>query len=163
VVVAILAGHVIGHGRVISDWANAAAGSSSMDEYRVAVVIFSAALVALAGIAAAAATEVWPEPVDGWRSMLPARPGYVAVGAAVAVLMPPAWSLTQHGRPTMDLGSTALAFALPWGVGIAAVGWLRGRAAVVAGATVAVSAVLCAAFIVSVHMHTFYSTTPGDD
>jgi hypothetical protein len=57
VVVAILAGQVIGHGRVISDWANAAAGSSSMDEYRLAVVIFSAGLVALAGTAAAAATE----------------------------------------------------------------------------------------------------------
>ena len=105
------------------------------------------------------ATEVWPAPTLGWRRMMPARPGYVALGMVVALVLPMLWGVAHEGRP----GPAALLYSLPWGAGLAAVGWLRGRAAAVAGVTVVVSAVVCGAFAVSTHMMAYYARSPAGD
>jgi len=97
------------------------------------------------------ATEVWPAPTLGWRRMMPTRPGYVALGMVVALVLPVLWGVAP----------AALLYSLPWGAGLAAVGWLRGRAAAVAGVTVVVSAVVCGAFAVSMHLMAAESPT-GD-
>jgi hypothetical protein len=161
-VAAIVAAQVAGNGVVmVRDWFNTN-GTSGLGQYRLASVITWAAVVALAGAAAAvaAAAVVWREPADGWHGLAPARPGYVALGAAVALLLPLIWDAVQDGRGIIPLGHTALMYSLPWGAGLAAVGWLRGRAAVAAGVTVAVSAVLCVVFVVSAHLVAYYSTPP---
>jgi hypothetical protein len=90
-----------------------------------------------AGVASAAAASVWFEPTGGWRRVIPVRPWYVALGTAVALLLPLA-----SGDPAV------LLYSLPWGIGLAAAGWLCGRAAVTAAWTVAGSAVLYASFLV---------------
>jgi hypothetical protein len=124
-----------------------------------------AAAVALAATAAtvAAAAVAWREWAGGWRGLVPSRPGYVAAGAAVAVLLPVGWnpppgSLFFHAAHQI----ATLTYALPWAAGLAAAGWLRGRTAVTAGVTVAVSAVLCIAIIVGADLYTAYMTPPDD-
>jgi len=124
-----------------------------------------AAAVALAAAAAtvAATAVVWRVRAGGWHGLVPARPGYVAAGAAVAVLLPVAWNPPPD---SLFLNAThqiaTLTYALPWGAGLAAAGWLRGRTAITAGVTVAASAVLCIAIIVGTEMYTDYSTPPDD-
>jgi hypothetical protein len=144
----VAAGIVAGNGSaVVRPWVDA----SGLGRYELGLVVVSAALVALAGAAMAvtAAAEVWFEPSPGWRSIVPIRPGYVVLGVAVVLLLPLAWG-----------DGTALAYALPWGVGLAAAGWLCGRAAVAAGWSVTVSAVTCAVIAFTVHA---LEPSPGGD
>jgi len=117
------------------------------------LMIISAAVVTLAGtgVASAAAASVWYEPTGGWRRVLPVRPWYLALGTAVALLLPWAW-----GEPTV------LVFSLPWGIGLAAAGWLCGRAAATAAWTVAGSAVLYASYLV-IHLLVFPAPLPTGD
>jgi hypothetical protein len=136
-------------------------------QYLTITPITYAAAVTLAGSAAAvaAAAMLWREPANGWRGLVPARPGYVVAGAAVAVLLPLTWNAATESGDITGLGHIAtLTFALPWGAGLAAVGWLRGRAAVDAGRTVTVSAILCTVYVVSISALAYYSTplTGGD-
>ena len=95
-----------------------------------ATPITYAATVAVAASAAAvaAAAVVWREPADGWRSLAPARPGYVAAGSAVVVLLPQTWNAAAESGDITGLAAIAtLTYALPWGMGVAVVGWMRGR------------------------------------
>ncbi|MFI7543660.1 hypothetical protein [Actinoplanes sp. NPDC049599] len=161
-VAALAAGQVVGQGWVmVRDWPGAEI-TGGVGRYSVAMVIISVAVVVLAGTAAAAAAEVWPEPVGGWRAALPARPGYVALGVAVALGVPMAWGV-EDGQGIFPAGPAVWLYALSWGAGLAAVGWLRGRAAVVAGVTVVLSAVVCAVFVVSIHVVAYYATPPVAD
>ncbi|WP_155370278.1 hypothetical protein [Catellatospora vulcania] len=61
-----------------------------------------------------------------------------ATGAAVAVGLPVA--MLGGLSPITLLGAYALLFGLPWGIALAATGWLRRDAALTAGALVTVSA-----------------------
>lgn len=71
------------------------------------------------------------------------RAGALALGLAVAVLVPLAVALTDREmRDVTSLGAVALAYALPWGAGLAATGWLARPAALAAVGTVAGSALL---------------------
>ena len=150
----IVAAHGAGHAVVVKEWVDLG-GASGIARSSLVVVILSAALVALAGLAVVAIGEaVWVRPAGRWRGIAPARPGYAGLGVAVAVLLPLVWAVP---------GPTALMFALPWGAGLAAAGWLRGRAAVATGVTVVVSAFLCAAFTVGAHVLAYCATPPGGD
>jgi hypothetical protein len=125
-----------------------------------------AGTIALAAAAAtvAAAALVWREPADGWRSFIPARPLYVAAGLAVMALLPQQWNAAAESGDITGLGPSAtLTYSLPWGVGIAVVGWMRGRSAVAAGVTVTIAALLCAMVVVATHMLDFYYTPPASD
>jgi len=125
-----------------------------------------AGAVALAASAAAvaAAAMVWREPVGDWRCLVPARPIYVAVGVGVAVLLPRIWNAAGESGDLTGLRNIAtLTYALPWGVGLAAAGWMRGRSATAAGVTVTVSAVLCTMFVVATHMLAYYPAQPVGD
>ena len=137
-------------------------GPDGIGRYSVDVVVISVLVVVLAGIAAALATEVWPAPAVGWRSMLPARPGYVVLGVAVVLFVLLGWGMGRDGFGILPVGFTALMYALPWGFGLAAIGWLRGRAAVVAGVTVLLSAVVCAVFAVGIHILAYTAAPVGD-
>jgi hypothetical protein len=118
----------------------------------------AAAVVALAGTATAIAAYAAAR-----RRLRPAWPGGVALGPAVALLLPPVWDAAQESRAGIPLGRTALLYALPWALGLAAPGWLRGRAAVTAAATVAVSAVACAALVATIHPVAYLSVPHGAD
>jgi hypothetical protein len=129
----------------------------TLHAYAVAVVLAAAAATV------AAAAMVCRELAGGWRGLVPARPGYVAAGAAVAVLLPLVGDLPPNSLFFNASHQIAtLTYALPWGAGLATAGWLRGRPAVTAGVTVAVSAVLCIAIIVGTEIYTDYSTPPDD-
>jgi hypothetical protein len=164
-VAAIVAAQATGNGLImVRDWLNANA-TSDLGQYQLATVITWAGVVALAA-AAATVTGVavaWREPAAGWRGVVPARPGYVVLGAAVTLLLPLFWGAVQEGEDIIPLGHTVLMYSLPWGAGLAGIGWLRGRPAVAAGVTVAVSAVLCVLFVVGTHLVVFYSTPPVTD
>ena len=130
-----------------------------------ATPITYAAAVAMAATAAAVAgaAMVWREPAGGWRGLVPARPLYVAAGAAVVALLPRIWNAELHTGDITGLDEiSTLTYSLPWGVGLFAAGWLRGRSAVAAGATVTVAAVLCASFVAAVHL-LGYATYPLGD
>jgi hypothetical protein len=73
-----------------------------------------------------------------------------------------AWGV-EDGQGIFPAGPAVWLYALSWGAGLAAVGWLRGRAAVVAGVTVVLSAVVCAVFVVSIHVVAYYATPPVAD
>jgi hypothetical protein len=131
-----------------------------------ATPITYAATVALAACAAtvAAAASVWREPARGWRSLVPARPMYVAAGVAVVGLLPRIWNASAESGDISGLAQIAtLTYSLPWGAGLAVVGWMRGRSAVAAAVAVTVSALLCAMFVVATHMLAYYSTSPIGD
>ena len=137
-------------------------GSGSLTE---TPITYAATVVMAASAAAvAAAALVWREPADGWRSLVPARPAYVAAGLAVVVLLPRSWNAAAESGDITGLAAIAtLTYSLPWGLGRAAVGWMRGRSAVAAGVTVTVSAILCAAFVVATHLLAYYATPPVGD
>lgn len=165
VVAAIVAAQAAGNGLVmVRDWLNTNA-SGGLGQYQLATVITWAGVVALATAAAAVAgvAVVWREPADGWRSAVPARPGYLILGAAVALLLPLFWGVVQEDMDIIPRGHIVLMYSLPWGAGLAAIAWLRGRVAVAAGVTVSVSAVLCVLFVVSTHLVAYYSTPPVAD
>jgi hypothetical protein len=135
-------------------------------EYLTVTPITYAAVVALvaSGAAVASAAMVWREPASDWRSLVPARPVYVAAGVAVMVFLPQTWNAAGESGDITGLRNIAtLTYALPWGVGLAAVGFMRGRSATVAGVTVAVFAVLCAVFGVAAQMFGGYATLPASD
>ena len=114
-------------------------------------------------LALAAVALVWREPAGGWRALVPARPGYVVLGAAVALLLSLAWSTVQADRDIIPVGHAALMYSLPWGAGLAAIGWLRGRTAAAAGLTVTLSALLCTLLVAGTHMLAHYSPPPTGD
>ncbi|GAA3950634.1 hypothetical protein Aau02nite_76950 [Amorphoplanes auranticolor] len=162
---AIVAAQLAGTGLIaIRSWfaIKGFGGSGSLT----ATPITYAGTVALAAAAAtvAAAALVWREPADGWRSFIPARPLYIAVGVAVVTLLPQQWNAATESGDITGLGPIAtLTYSLPWGVGITVLGWMRGRCAVAAAITVAVAAVLCAMFVVATHMVDYYSPPPAGD
>lgn len=124
--------------------------SSDIGRYNTGLVVISAAVVVLVGLAATLTPDA-PfrfEPPGGWRSLAPTRPGYVIFGVAVMLLLPLLWGLGTDN----PVGPTAFIYALLWGTGLATVGWLQDRAAVLAGVSVLVSAVVCAVFAVAIHM-----------
>ncbi len=166
VVAAIVSALVAGNGlAAIHRWFTVnGLGGLDGERHNLVTLHAYAAAVALAATAAtvAAAAMVWRQRAGGWHALVPARPGYVAAGAAVAVLLPTVWD-PPPGSFLSGSGQLAtLTYALPWGAGLAAAGWLRGRAAAAAGVTVAVSAVLCIAITVGTEMYEYYSTPPGD-
>jgi hypothetical protein len=123
---------------------------SDIGRYPIGLVVIVAAVVVLIGLAATLSPDA-PfrfEPPRGWRSLAPARPGFVVFGVVVMVLVPLLWSLGTDN----PVGPTAYIYALLWGTGLATVGWLQDRAAVLAGVSVLVSAVVCAVFAVTIHM-----------
>ncbi|AGL15903.1 hypothetical protein [Actinoplanes sp. N902-109] len=113
-----------------------------------ATVVLLAALMAVAATAStmAAAAVVRPEPVRSWRGLLPSRPFYAVAGAAVVILLPLLFGATV-ATPIGTLVQLGLAYSLPWGAGVAAIGWLRGRPAGTAAVSVAVSVVLCTGMV----------------
>ncbi|MFI5936328.1 hypothetical protein [Actinoplanes sp. NPDC051494] len=137
---AIVLVHVACNGWVMARAWPASDAAGGIGRSGLGLVIITVALVVAAGSTAAAAG--WSEPVGGWGRLVPARPGFVALGAAVTLWVPLVWG--SAGSPAVWM------YALPWGIGIASAGWLRGRPAVVAGVTVIVSAVVCALFVATV-------------
>jgi hypothetical protein len=167
VAAAILAAPVAGNGlTAIHNWFTFnGLGGLDGQRYNLVALHAYAVLVVLAATAATvvAAAMVWREPAGGWRSLVPARPGYVVAGAALAVMLPVVWDPAGTYADTTGFAHICtVTYALPWGAGLAAVGWLRGRAARAAGLTVAVCAVVCTAIAVGDVLYTFYSTPPGD-
>lgn len=166
VVAAILAAQVAGNGiRAIHNWFTFnGLGGLDGQRYHLVELHAYAGTVVLAGTAAAVAAVAlaWREPAGGWRGLGPPRPGYVVAGVALAVLMPVAWDPSGYPDSTGFAHIFTLTYALPWGAGLAAAGWLRGRAAVAAGVAVGVCAVACTAIAVGDYLHMIYSTPPGD-
>ncbi len=128
----------------------------TMVTYAVLVVVAAAtSIAAVVGL-------LWREPV-GWRDMVPARPGYVIAGAAVVMFLPS----VRHLLPDNPWGWSftylmGWAFALPWGFGLAAAGWLRGRVALAAVVTVAASVALCTAYSVGTEVFNYLFPPPPD-
>ncbi|MDG4825650.1 hypothetical protein O7635_27710 [Asanoa sp. WMMD1127] len=140
VVAAIVGAQVAGFGVVaVRDWFNVN-GAWSMGQHNLATVVTFAAGVAVCGAVATcvAVGVVWREP-DDWR---PGRPAQVGLGAVVAVGLPLELGLAFGDPDITSLGQYALTYSLPWGVALAATGWLDRTAALAARATVAGSAVL---------------------
>jgi hypothetical protein len=147
-VVAVMFAQLAGNGVVIVH--HGMHPSSDIGRYHPGLVVIAAAVVVLIGLAATLTPDA-PfrfAPARGWRSLVPDRPGYVIFGVAVALLLPLVWGLGTDN----PVGPTAFIYSLIWGTGLAAVGWLQDRAAVLAGVSVLVSAVVCAVFAVSIHM-----------
>ncbi|MGX6607309.1 hypothetical protein ACWKSP_35060 [Micromonosporaceae bacterium Da 78-11] len=173
-VAAIAAAHAVCNGLVIADRVRTG-GDAGLGRYDPAAVLVSAAVVACAGTAAALAAHararVAPSATRariapggaGWRGVAPARPWYVAFGPTVALVLPVVWGVAQDSRPADPFGHTVLMYSLPWGLGLAAAGWLRGRTAVAAGVIVAVSALMCAALVVGPDLIAYFSPPPVDD
>jgi hypothetical protein len=85
---------------------------------------------------------------------------YLASAAVVMVLVPLELGWLMQDQDITTLGQFALTYSLPWGAGVAAMAWLRGRAAIAAGLTVAASAVLCIALVAGTHLVAYYSNPP---
>ncbi|MEV4639507.1 hypothetical protein AB0J80_19350 [Actinoplanes sp. NPDC049548] len=148
VVSALLAAQICGHGIVaVRDWFNTAGASGGMRQSQLALVVGFAAVVAVcAAVATCVSTAVlWREPVSGWRSLRPKRPGYVVAGLVVVVGLPIALALGFGYTAVTMVGQFALTYSLPWGAGLAAAGWLGRRERVAVVATVGLTAVLVAA------------------
>ncbi|WP_433720945.1 hypothetical protein ACQP2Y_37385 [Actinoplanes sp. CA-051413] len=158
---AIVAAQLVGIGLIaIRAWftIKGFGGSGSLTETHITYAA-AAALVAAAATASAAAL-VWREPVDGWRSLVPARPMLVAAGVAVLGLLPQLWNAADETGDITGLAQIAtLTYSLPWGVGLVVAGWIRGRSAV----AVTVSTLLFAMFMVATNMLGYYSTYPLGD
>jgi hypothetical protein len=158
---AIVAAQLVGIGVIaIRAWftIKGFGGSGSLTETHITYAA-AGALVAAAATASAAAL-VWREPVDGWRSLVPARPMLVAAGVAVLGLLPQLWNAADETGDITGLDQIAtLTYSLPWGVGLVVAGWIRGRSAV----AVTVSALLFAMFMVATNVLGYYSTYPLGD
>jgi len=165
-VAAIVAVQLAGNGWVaVREWF-AMYGLGGLDRHSlVALHGYAAALPLAATVAAVtAAALVWREPADGWRGAVPSRPGYVLAGAATVLLLPLLWDVT---RMTLDITGfrhvASLTYTLPWGAGLAAAGWLRGRTGNAAVLTVAVSVGVCLLYVGAVCLHAYlYPPPPGD-
>jgi hypothetical protein len=59
--------------------------------------------------------------------------------------------MTDQGLVLLAVWDDPLTCSLPWGAGIAAIAWLRGRPAAAAGVTVVASAVLSVASAIAMH------------
>jgi hypothetical protein len=146
VVAAIVAAQVAGNGVVaVRDWFNVN-GVHGVAQGNLATVVTYAAAVAVAATVAACVglAVLWQEPVEGWRGVRPTRPVFVVAGVFVAVLLPAAIATAWHDTDLTTLGQLALTYSLPWGGGLAAVGWLNRRAATAAFLTVAGSVIVTA-------------------
>lgn len=147
-VAAVLAAQVCGHGIVaVRDWFNRAGASGGMRQSELALVVGFAAVVAVCAAVATCvcAAVLWREPATGWRGLRSKRPGYVLVGLVVVVGLPMALAFGFGFTAVTMIGQFALTFSLPWGVGLAAAGWLDRRERVAALAAVVLSALLVAA------------------
>ncbi|HYN94949.1 MAG TPA: hypothetical protein VES42_13960 [Pilimelia sp.] len=139
-VAAVLAAQVAGHGVVaVRDWFHANAASGMAENNLATVVTFAAAVAVAATVAACVSVAVlWHEPATGWRALLrPARPGYVAAGAALAAGLPLVAGAAFGDADLTSLGQAALMWSLPWGGGLAALGWLGPQAGRAAGLAIA--------------------------
>ena len=100
----------------------------------------------------------------GGSGSLTATPITYAAAVAVVGVLPQVWNAAAESGDISGLAQIAtLTYSLPWGVGLAVVGWMRGRSAVAAGVTVVVSVLLCTMFVVATHMLHLYSTYPIGD
>lgn len=166
VVAAIVAALVAGNGlSTIHRWFTVnGLGGLDHERHNLVALHAYATTVTLAATAAAvaAAALVWRERFHARRCLVPSRPGYVAAGAAVAVLL--AIGDPPSGSPLLDAAQAiaAPAYALPWGAGLAAAGWLRGRAARAAVIAVAASAALCVGVMAGLETYAYYATPPHD-
>ncbi|GHJ47954.1 hypothetical protein Cs7R123_52960 [Catellatospora sp. TT07R-123] len=99
-----------------------------------------AVVLAVAGAAATAACLLAMRRSGAWAGQTTdvQRKSAFAVGAAVAVLLPV--TMLRGLTPITMLGTYGLIFGLPWGIAVAATGWLRRDAAITAGVLVGVSA-----------------------
>ncbi|MFI5492181.1 hypothetical protein [Actinoplanes sp. NPDC051859] len=137
-------------------------GTTGVAPDQLAAVVTYAALVAVLATAAtvAALAVVWRAP-GGWSSAVPSRPGLAAMGVAVGLLLPVVWSAAHDNRITVSAGMIAM-YALPWGAGVAAMGWLRGRTAIAAGATVVACLILYAVIVLGDHALTYLTPPPPE-
>jgi hypothetical protein len=157
VAAAIVAAQVAGYGLVsVRSWFDLAVtvGMDGLEQENLpTVVTLGAVVVAVAAAAAVLAAAVaWREPASGRSGLAPKRPGYLGAGAAVVMLLPMgATVVTDQGLVFLAIWDVPLTCSLPWGAGIAAIAWLRGRPAVAAGVTVGASAVLFVASTIAMY------------
>lgn len=130
-VAAVFGAQIIGRAVVgVRDWFNInGTGEVTLAQNELATRVTVAAAMAVAGTVAVcvALALLWREPVRGWAAWYPRRPGMVAVGVAVAVLLPLPLVLGGEGG-IMTAGTVALTSSLPWGCALAAAAWLGSRA-----------------------------------
>ncbi|MFI5497103.1 hypothetical protein [Actinoplanes sp. NPDC051859] len=103
---------------------------------------------------------VWRAP-RGWASLIPSRPGLAALGVAAGLLLPVVWSAAHDNRITVSAGMIVM-YALPWGAGVAAMGWLRGRTALAAGTAVAACLVLYAVVVLGDNVLAYLTPAPPE-
>ena len=127
VVTAIVAAQVAANSLVVIRHYFAAHGLGMLAMHGLAAAVAYALAVVLTPIAALVAVAVllWRERVR-WRSLIPARPGYVLTGIAVALLLPASLHVVPDSLRYGGYGYLAAwTFSLPWGTGLAAAAWLR--------------------------------------
>jgi hypothetical protein len=137
-------------------------GLGGIAKPELAMMVTYAVAVVLAATAAtvAAVALAWREPA-GWRGLVPVRPAYLVAGAAVIFLLPAVLHVVPESWKIFGFGQlVSWTFSVPWGLGIAATGWLRGRTAVAAVITVLASAVLCTAYLVGPDVIAYYFPPP---
>jgi hypothetical protein len=163
-IAAIMAVQVAAHGLTAIQDFFATFGLGGLDKHHLVTMVTYAVLVVLAAVSSIVAVValLWREPV-GWRCLLPARPGYVIAGAAVVIFLP----AVRHLLPDNPWGwsfayLTGWAFALPWGLGLASAGWVRGRVAFAAVVTVAASVALCTAYSIGPDVFYYFFPPPPD-
>jgi hypothetical protein len=151
-VAAIVAAQLVGIGVVaVRDWFNVN-GAAGMAQNNLATVVTFAAAVAVAGAigVTAAVCLLWREPQRGWRGLVPARWTPVLAGAALAGALPPLLGMAIGDVDITTLGQFALTYSLPWGAGLAAIGWLRHGTAVAAASAVVGSALVAVVAVLGV-------------
>jgi hypothetical protein len=147
-VAAIVAAQLVGIGVVaVRDWFNVN-GAIGMAQHNLATVVTFAVAGAI-GVTAAVCL-LWREPQRGWRGLVPARWTPVLAGAALAVALPPLLGMAIGDVDVTTLGQFALTYSLPWGAGLAAIGWLRHGAAVAAASAVVGSALVAVVAVLGV-------------
>lgn len=142
VVALVCAAQLLGGGVAASrDWFNVA-GASGMPTHRLTVVLpLTVVVVVAATVACCVASAVIRRhsraaDTRWWR---PAAPAYVIAGVIVAVVLPVAWAAFVDSLTVTALGQAALTWSLPWGISLAAAGWLDQRSRLAALTTVTAS------------------------
>ncbi|RAK42927.1 hypothetical protein B0I29_10157 [Actinoplanes lutulentus] len=137
VVAAVCASQLVGGGVAASrDWFNIG-GATGLPTRHLAVVLpLTAVLIVAMTVACCAAVSLLMPAVAGSRP----RWGWLITGATIAVLAPILWVGVVDSWQVTALGQAALTWSLPWGLAIAAAGWLadgprRAAAAAVAAST----------------------------
>jgi len=129
---AVLSAQIAGRSIVgVRDWFNANGASTfTLAQNELATRVTIAAAMAMAGTVAAciALALLWREPARGWAAWRPRRAHLVAVGAAVAVLLPLRVVVMSNADAITRAGTVALTSSLPWGCALAAAAWLGPRA-----------------------------------